>query len=54
MPTTPKHKLRVARPKKGAVKVLVGTRKGAFVIDSAPPGSYELAIETPAGTYVSD
>jgi hypothetical protein len=27
---------------------------GAFVIDSAPPGSYELAIETPAGTYVSD
>jgi hypothetical protein len=26
---------------------------GAFVIDGAPPGSYELAIETPAGTYVS-
>ncbi len=30
----PKHKLRLARPKKGRVRLLVGTRKGAFVVAS--------------------
>jgi photosystem II stability/assembly factor-like uncharacterized protein len=30
----PKHKLRVPRPKKGRVRLLVGTRKGAFVVGS--------------------
>jgi len=30
----PKHKLRVPRPKRGAVTLLVGTRKGAFALKS--------------------
>ena len=30
----PKHKLQVPRPKKGRVRLLVGTRKGAFVVGS--------------------
>ncbi|MEM9803543.1 MAG: glycosyl hydrolase, partial [Planctomycetota bacterium] len=29
----PKHKLRVPRPRRGPLRVLVGTRKGAFAID---------------------
>ena len=29
---SPKHKLRVPRPRKGAVRLLIGTRKGAFVL----------------------
>lgn len=32
--TAPKHKLRVPRPKSGAVTLLVGTRKGAFFLRS--------------------
>lgn len=36
MPTAPKHKLRVPRPRKGAVQLLVGTRKGAFRLKSDP------------------
>ena len=30
----PKHKLRVPRPRKGAVELLIGTRKGAFRLKS--------------------
>ncbi len=36
MATAPKHKLRVPRPRKGAVQLLVGTRKGAFRLKSDP------------------
>lgn len=32
----PKHKLRVPRPKRGAVTLLIGTRKGAFALKSDP------------------
>ena len=32
--TRPKHKLRVPRARRGAVKLLVGTRKGAFAVES--------------------
>ncbi len=34
--TAPKHKLRVPRPKSGAVTLLIGTRKGAFFLRSDP------------------
>ncbi len=34
MTSGPKHKLRVPRPKRGAVRLLIGTRKGAFRIKS--------------------
>ncbi|HPF14008.1 MAG: glycosyl hydrolase [Planctomycetes bacterium] len=34
MNASAKHKLRVPRPKSGVVRILVGTRKGAFVIKS--------------------
>ena len=36
MSPAPKHKLRVPRPRKGAVQLLVGTRKGAFRLKSDP------------------
>tara|TARA_R110002072_G_scaffold19443_52_gene72182 strand:- start:934 stop:2109 length:1176 start_codon:yes stop_codon:yes gene_type:complete len=35
-PAEAKHKLRVPRPRKGGVQVLVGTRKGAFRLQSDP------------------
>lgn len=35
----PKHKLRVPRPRRGALRVLVGTRKGAFAIEGDPQRS---------------
>ncbi|MCP3916230.1 MAG: glycosyl hydrolase [bacterium] len=34
MSNSPKHKLRVPRAKRGTVKVLIGTRKGAFLLKS--------------------
>jgi photosystem II stability/assembly factor-like uncharacterized protein len=34
MSTSPKHKLRVPRPKAGAVQLMIGTRKGAFLVKS--------------------
>ncbi|MEM1453005.1 MAG: glycosyl hydrolase [Planctomycetota bacterium] len=49
----PKHKLRVPRPRRGAVRVLVGTRKGAFAIDGdASRSTWEVAAPWHLGSTV--
>ncbi|MDP6386269.1 MAG: glycosyl hydrolase [Planctomycetota bacterium] len=49
----PKHKLRVPRAKKGRVRLLVGTRKGAFVVGSdAERKEFEVVCTEGLGTIV--
>lgn len=47
-PERPRHKLRVPRPRRGKLRILVGTRKGAFAIEGdAERRSFEVAESAP-------
>ena len=47
---TPKHKLRVPRARRGAVQLLVGTRKGAFRLGSDAARNALLTTSLPSSS----